>query len=128
MTSPREKKIPPIWQMILATLEILSQMIQLHLDKPFPWSVGFFFGELELSMNLWGVTAKISRLDDYGDEERRKVAASSKCFRASLKISSVHCLKRGWLRKTFKQRVNNHSNRASVFVERLPHVLIRSTC
>ena len=86
------------------------------------------FSELELSMNLWGVIAGISRLHDYGDEERRKVVASSKCFRESLKLSSVPCLKRGWLRTTFKPRVNNHSNRASVFVEHLPYVLIRSTC
>ena len=35
------------------------------LDKPFPWAVGFFFGNTELSMELWTVIAGISGLDDY---------------------------------------------------------------
>ena len=34
------------------------------LDRPFPWAVGFFFGDLELSMNLWTVMAGISGFDD----------------------------------------------------------------
>ena len=34
------------------------------LDRPFPWAVGFFFGDLELSMNLWTVMAEISGFDD----------------------------------------------------------------
>ena len=33
-------------------------------DKPFPWAVGFFFGDLDLSMNLWAVIAGISGFDD----------------------------------------------------------------
>jgi len=35
------------------------------LDKPFPWAVGFFFGNTELSLELWNVIAGISGLDDY---------------------------------------------------------------
>ena len=27
------------------------------LDKPFPWAVGFFFGNTELSLELWNVIA-----------------------------------------------------------------------
>jgi len=34
------------------------------LDKPFPWAVGFFFGNPELSLELWNVIAGVSRLDD----------------------------------------------------------------
>ena len=34
------------------------------LEKPFPWAVGFFFGNLELSMELWTVIAGISGFDD----------------------------------------------------------------
>jgi len=34
------------------------------LDKPFPWSAGFFFGNTELTLELWNVIAGISRFDD----------------------------------------------------------------
>ena len=61
----------------LKSIHMLVTALAESLDKPFPRSVGFFFGELKLSMNLWGVIARISRLDDYGDEELRKVTASS---------------------------------------------------
>ena len=35
------------------------------LGKSFPWAVGFFFADLELSMNLWAVIARISGFDGY---------------------------------------------------------------
>ena len=34
------------------------------LDKPLGWSVGFFFGNVELSLELWTVIAGIPRFDD----------------------------------------------------------------
>ena len=34
-------------------------------DKPLEWAVGFFFGDLELSLERWTVIAGISGLDDY---------------------------------------------------------------
>ena len=34
------------------------------LDKPFAWAVGFFFGNTELSMELWTVISGISGFDD----------------------------------------------------------------
>ena len=34
------------------------------LDKPFPWAVGFFFGNTEHKLELWNVNAAISGLDD----------------------------------------------------------------
>ena len=34
-------------------------------DKPFPRAVGFFFGNTELSLELWNVIAGISGFDDY---------------------------------------------------------------
>jgi hypothetical protein len=34
------------------------------LGKPFPWAVGFFFGNIELAMELWTVIAGISGFDD----------------------------------------------------------------
>jgi hypothetical protein len=35
------------------------------LDKPFAWAVGFFFGNTELSMELWTVISGISGFDDW---------------------------------------------------------------
>ena len=34
------------------------------LDKPLDWAVGFFFGNTELSLELWNVIAGVSGLDD----------------------------------------------------------------
>ena len=35
------------------------------LDKPFPWAVGFFFGNTELSLELWNAIAREgSEFDD----------------------------------------------------------------
>jgi|TARA_Y100000031_G_C7937574_1_gene255546 hypothetical protein len=36
-------------------------------NKPFPWAEGFFFGNVELSMELWTVIAGISGFDDSGE-------------------------------------------------------------
>ena len=36
------------------------------LEKSFPWTVGFFFGNTELSLELWNVIAGISGFDDLG--------------------------------------------------------------
>jgi len=35
------------------------------LGKPLTWAVGFFFGNLDLSMELWTVIAGLSGLDDF---------------------------------------------------------------
>tara|TARA_B100001146_G_scaffold68738_1_gene60822 strand:- start:153 stop:281 length:129 start_codon:yes stop_codon:yes gene_type:complete len=34
------------------------------LDKSFPWAVGFFFGNVELSLELWNIISGISGFDD----------------------------------------------------------------
>jgi len=34
------------------------------LDKPLEWATGFFFGNVELSLELWAVIAGISGFDD----------------------------------------------------------------
>ena len=34
------------------------------LERSYPWAVGFFFGNVELSLELWTVIAGISGLDD----------------------------------------------------------------
>ena len=39
-------------------------MLKGSVDKPLEWTVGFFFGNTELSLELWTVIARISRVDD----------------------------------------------------------------
>ncbi len=34
------------------------------LDRPLEWAVGFFFGNTELSMELWAMLSGISGFDD----------------------------------------------------------------
>ena len=34
------------------------------LERPLEWAVGFFFGNVELSLELWTVIAGISGFDD----------------------------------------------------------------
>ncbi len=34
------------------------------LERSYPWAVGFFFGNTELSLELWNIIAGISGFDD----------------------------------------------------------------
>ena len=45
-------------------MELLAEALAGSLDKPFPWAVGFLFGNTELSLELWTVIAGISGFDD----------------------------------------------------------------
>jgi hypothetical protein len=38
-----------------------------RLDKPLEWAVGFFFGNTELSLELWTVIARISGFYEIAD-------------------------------------------------------------
>ena len=38
--------------------------LAISLDKPLEWAVGFFFGNVELSLELWTVICGISGFDD----------------------------------------------------------------
>ena len=42
----------------------MAQGLSVSLDKPLGWAVGFFFGNTELSLELWTVIAGISGFDD----------------------------------------------------------------
>ena len=39
---------------------MVAEALAVSLDKPLEWAVGFFFGDLELSLELWKVIAGIS--------------------------------------------------------------------
>ena len=49
---------------LLQAGNVVAAALAESLGKPLPWAVGFFFGNLELSMDLWTVIAGISGLDD----------------------------------------------------------------
>ena len=42
---------------------VVATALAESLDRPFPWAVGFFFGDPELSMELWTTIAGISGFD-----------------------------------------------------------------
>jgi len=43
---------------------VAAEALAVSLDKPLEWAVGFFFDNVELSMELWTVIAGISGFDD----------------------------------------------------------------
>ena len=43
---------------------VVAVALSESLGKPFPWAVGFFFGNTELSLELWNVIAGILGFDD----------------------------------------------------------------
>ena len=43
---------------------MVAEALAASLDKPLEWAVGFFFGNVELSLELWTVIAGISGFDD----------------------------------------------------------------
>ena len=53
----------PAWEWGTGTVAAAAALAE-SLDKPFPWAVGFFFGNTELSLELWTVIAGISGFDD----------------------------------------------------------------
>ena len=44
------------------TGNVVAVALALSLDKPLEWAVGFFFGNTELSLELWTVIAGVSVL------------------------------------------------------------------
>jgi hypothetical protein len=49
---------------VLSSIAVVVSALAESLDKPFLWAVGFFLGNTELSLELWTVIARISRVDD----------------------------------------------------------------
>ena len=49
---------------VLESGNVVAQGLAVSLDKPLEWAVGVFFGNTELSLELWNVIAGISGFDD----------------------------------------------------------------
>jgi hypothetical protein len=43
---------------------VVAEALAVSLDKPLEWAVDFFFGNTELSLELWTVISGISGFDD----------------------------------------------------------------
>jgi hypothetical protein len=56
--------VPPVGTWGLDSGNVVAQALSVSLDKPLEWAVGFFFGNTELSLELWHVIAGISGFDD----------------------------------------------------------------
>ena len=56
--------VRPISPDVLQSGNVVAAALAASLDKPFPWAVGFLFGNVELSLELWTVISGISGFDD----------------------------------------------------------------
>ena len=45
-------------------MNVVAEGLAVSMDKPLEWVVGFFFGNTELSLELWNIIAGISGFDD----------------------------------------------------------------
>ena len=56
--------VRPVGPGILQAGNVVAVALAESLDKLLEWAVGFFFGNTELSLELWTVIAGISGFDD----------------------------------------------------------------
>jgi len=56
--------VRPVGSWVLETGNVVPQGLALSLDKPLEWAAGFFFGNTELSLELWATISGISGFDD----------------------------------------------------------------
>ena len=56
--------VRPIGSWVLESGNVVAEALAVSLDKPLELAVGFFFGDTELSMELWTTIAAISGFDD----------------------------------------------------------------
>ena len=55
--------VRPVGAWVLQSGNVVAAGLAASLDKPLEWAVGFFFGNVELSLELWTVIAGISGFD-----------------------------------------------------------------
>ena len=56
--------VRPVGSWVLESGNVVAAALAESLDKPLEWAVGFFFGNIELSLELWTVISRISGFDD----------------------------------------------------------------
>ena len=56
--------VRPVGSWVLESGNVVAEALAVSLDKPLEWAVGFFFGNSELSLELWTVISGVSGFDD----------------------------------------------------------------
>ena len=56
--------VRPASSWVLESGNVVAQALAVSLDKPLKWAIGFFFGNLELSLELWTTIAGVLGFDD----------------------------------------------------------------
>ena len=56
--------VRPVGAWVLQSGNVVAAGLALSPDKPLEWAVGFFFGNVELSLELWNIISGISGFDD----------------------------------------------------------------
>ena len=54
----------PVGSWVLESGNVVAAGLAVSLDKSLEWAVGFFFGNTELSLELWNIISGISGSDD----------------------------------------------------------------
>jgi len=54
----------PVGSWVLESNNVVAEALAVSLDKPLEWAIGFFFGNVELSLELWNIISGISGSDD----------------------------------------------------------------
>ena len=55
--------VRPVGSWVLESNNVVAEVLEVSLDKPLEWAVGFFFGNTELCLELWNVIAGRSGFD-----------------------------------------------------------------
>ena len=56
--------VRPVGSWVLESGNVVAAGLAVSLDKPLEWAIEFFFGNVELSMELWTTIARVSGFDD----------------------------------------------------------------
>ena len=56
--------VRPVGSWVLQSGNVVAEGLAVSLDKPLEWAIGIFFGNTELSLELWTVISGISGFDD----------------------------------------------------------------
>ena len=56
--------VSPVGSWVLESATVVAEALAVSLDKPLAWALGFFFGNTELSLDLWTTISGISGFDD----------------------------------------------------------------
>ena len=62
----RSFMVRPVGSWVLESGNVVAEALAVSLDKPLEWAVGFFFGNTELSLELWNATAPEKPIDTLG--------------------------------------------------------------